>query len=335
MHNILKKFSRFINDIYSKIKSFLINFPSFCQEQYNKLIINTKDMVVKFNNLRNTNLDLAKYHLLEGRIFDAKLRLGILNRFITKNDKEVINLLGWTYYIDGDIDKAFKYFTLANEVKMVNFLSNTDACEQIPLEIYRSRKSWQANYYDSLFLEGRNYLPHKVYELLVEFMPVRQSRKILDLGAATGIMASEFLNNKTGDELFAVENSEAMINHINKFYKNLYEKIYYEDTIDFLLHNQEKFDIILSFCSLDFVKDLSLPLKNIYECLNEGGVFCLTLSTNLEKTKLSLNLANFVYHLNDVIKILEKIGYFILTQNTSKIRNIEYTTIIAKNNYYN
>lgn len=332
---MLKKFLKSGNNIYSRTKSFIINLPNLCQKQYNQLVVDAKEMILKFNNLRNTNIELVKHHLSEGRMFDAKLRLGILSRIIAKEDEEIFNLKGWTYYIDGNIEKSIESFSLANNIKIVDFLSNPGNYEIIPQEIYKTRRSWQAHYYDSLFLEGRNYLPRSIIKSFAQFIPQRESKKILDLGAATGIIAYEFENKNNQDQFFAIENSQIMINYINKFHKNLYKEIFQQEIIDFLKNNQEKFDIILSFCSLDFIQDLGEIFKNSYKSLNDGGVFCLALQVTTDKTQLNNKLYNFVYNVDEIIKILKDIGYYVFKKEISQIRDQEYVTIIAKNNYYN
>ncbi len=332
---MLKNFLKSAKNIYLRAKYSIIHLPNLLQNKYTQLVVDAKEMILKFNNLRNTNIELVKYHLSEGRIFDAKLRLGILSRIIAKEDEEIFNLKAWTYYIEGNIDKSIEFFNLANESKIVDFLSNPYNYEMVPQEIYKARRSWQANYYDSMFLEGRDYLPHSIIKSFLQFIPQREHRKILDLGASTGIISYEISNKNNQDHFFAVENSQNMINYINKFHKNLYKEIFQQEIIDFLENNQEKFDIILSFCSLDFIKHLDNIFTNIYQHLNEGGVLCLTLEVTIDKTKLNTKLYNFVYNVDEIIKSLTHIGFYILKKDTNKIRDKEYLTIIAKNNYYN
>lgn len=108
-----------------------------------------------------------------------------------------------------------------------------------------------------------------------------KTSKIIDIGCATG-ETLRLLEHNNFTNIYGVDNSQSMINHYSGIGKIILSENFPID--------QEKFDVIIMNWTLHFIEDKIKYLTDIFNGLNNNGVFILT-----DKTSLDPYAINF-YH---------------------------------------
>ena len=113
------------------------------------------------------------------------------------------------------------------------------------------------------------------YENFRSIEDILSKKKILDLGCGGGIL-SEHLAKK-GANITAIDSSKPLIDLAKKRAINQNLKINYKlGTIDSLKKNNSKFDVIISLEVIEHVKNYETFLRNIFLCLENGGIVILS-----------------------------------------------------------
>ena len=138
----------------------------------------------------------------------------------------------------------------------------------------------QQNIYDNeIFFSGYKKLREKkinannLFEIpaLFSMMPELKGKRILDLGCGFGEHCKQFVNygaekvvgidiSKKMLEVAMAENCDPKIQYIN---------ISMED----IAQLQERFDIVISSLAVHYVEDFDVVIKNVYNLLDENGIF--------------------------------------------------------------
>lgn len=106
---------------------------------------------------------------------------------------------------------------------------------------------------------------------LFSMMPDLTGKKILDLGCGLGEHCKRFVENGA-KQVVGVDISEKML-EVAKL-ENSDDKITYLNMpMEDISHLQEKFDIVLSSLAFHYVEDFEGVIRNVYEMLEESGVF--------------------------------------------------------------
>ena len=138
----------------------------------------------------------------------------------------------------------------------------------------------QQNIYDNeTFFEGYKKIrenkinANNLFEIpaLFSMMPDLKDKTILDLGCGFGEHCKRFVESGAKKvigidisekmlEIAKEENSDSKITYINMPMENISQL-------------NEKFDIVVSSLAFHYVEDFSGVVKNIYDMLNENGIF--------------------------------------------------------------
>ncbi|XVN40267.1 MAG: methyltransferase domain-containing protein [Rickettsia endosymbiont of Argas persicus] len=330
-----------LSKIKDKIKyyySTIINIPNFIKNKILKFKNYLKDTKYKMNHLRQTNYELGLDHLYRGNLNDALLRFKLVDKFFNPHDSKTYYQLGWTYFLKNDYKKAIEYLEKSNErykTIFINFLKNYKDVTEIPKEIWGKYRDLITKYYPSIFNNDKNiHLPYRfVNDTLKQIDDLPDNYSILELGSNIGLVGTEI--QKRFPESFTltgVEISSLMNDLIEVFNPNIkiYDQIYNTSINEFLKQNTNSYDIILSFCSLSFTKELSVYFNAIYSSLNKDGYFCLCLPTN-SKTQFSVKRKEFIFNPNELNNILQKNNFAVLALNEIILaENNKYCIIICK-----
>jgi predicted TPR repeat methyltransferase len=322
--------------ILRAIKNSAFYLASMLVDKIMASIKDSTNIITTLKNLRATNLDLALYHLQTGNIKDAIFRLWIIDTFISKDDEEVKNLLGWSYYLRGNLKTSLNYFSLAaqNNENIIKFLSPNNSLEEIPFDIYVTYRNYQAQYFDSFFMDKSIYLPFKFANMCLPHLEkLPENSRILDLGSSTGLAAAE-LNALALGQLFkitAVEASGEMINYTNKNHENLYFKIYRSNLDNFLTENTTQYDVVLSFCSLSYKRNLTENIGKICSLLSTEGLAALCFEFSMGQTELNNKKSHFVYNKTELLScILEKNNFILIHSEELCCNEKNYIIIICQ-----
>ena len=172
----------------------------------------------------------------------------------------------------------------------------------------------QQNIYDNqTFFEGYKKIrenevnANNLFEIpaLFSMLPDLKDKTILDLGCGFGEHCKRFVENGA-KKVIGIDISEKMLEIARQ--ENADSKITY---INMPMENisklNEKFDIVISSLAFHYVEDFSGVVKNIYDMLNENGVFLFSQENPLctcfsggnrwtkdeNGNKLYINLSNY------------------------------------------
>ena len=172
----------------------------------------------------------------------------------------------------------------------------------------------QQNIYDNqTFFEGYKKIrenevnANNLFEIpaLFSMMPDLKDKTILDLGCGFGEHCKRFVESGA-KKVIGIDISEKMLEIARQ--ENADSKITY---INMPMENisklNEKFDIVISSLAFHYVEDFSGVVKNIYDMLNENGVFLFSQENPLctcfsggnrwtkdeNGNKLYINLSNY------------------------------------------
>jgi len=333
-----------ISNYLSSIKKFISELPDNISKNAKIIFDGATLMFKKSQEIRKTNIDLAKYHFFNGNITDSIFRLIIIDKFFSKNDPEVKNLLGWAYYLKGKIDKAITNFSFDenNNIAILNFLRKSEDYKEIPEEIYLQIRDNQTLYYDQLFVEksyfnklmAQKNLPYEfIKHTLLSIPSLGKTSDILDFGGATGLVSLELKSNSISnlEKIVCVEPSNKMLEYAVSTNPNLYYKTYNQNLDQFTKDHTEKYDLIFSFCSLDYSSNLRDIFKQISLMLKPQGCFSFFIRLSSKNTKLNYKKTYFIYLEEDIDSFINEAKYTILNSKKITVNNDNYKFVIVKN----
>ena len=111
------------------------------------------------------------------------------------------------------------------------------------------------------------------------FPKSEQSLTVLDAGCGTGL-AAEFLRSYA-KHLIGVDLSEGMLEKAQQ--RDVYDEIHCEDLCQYLLNNQERFDLIVSIDTLNYFGDLQTVVGGAKSSLVANGHFVFTLEKDAQQ----------------------------------------------------
>ncbi len=336
--------SKIIRNSYGSIKDKIKscyhscqNFPSWYMGKIFTFINYFADIKYKVMHLKETNFKLGIEHLYNNNLNDAILRFKLVDTFSSTPDHQVNYWLGWTYFLKNNYEKALYHLQKAfeaDQVKLASFLQTYNSLPEIPQQIWHQYRNFAAEYYNNKFCNNNQlYLPHNfVSRIMSNITDLPDNYHILELGSNTGLVGGEIKKRFPDSFTFTgVENSEIM--NASALHMNIYDHVLEVSIPDFIKQNSNKYDVILSFCTLSFTKNLSDYFNNIYSIVDKLGYFAFCLPIN-NVTNLSLKRKEFVFAITDIKKALSKTKFTILSSEELVIeKNDKYYMVICKKNH--
>lgn len=338
--NIFRNIAFYISEAFRNI----LDLPKILKELLVKLKLFIHDQRFKFNHITEINMELGRYHLRAGHITDAILRFKIAQFFFAKNNPEICYWLGWCYFIKGKYDIATKYLEEgkdADELNLGDFIKNANSLKEVPRAIWEDMREitlieGNKKYYSKDLYHNNIDLPMEFTEFFLNTIQELVSKpKIIDYGSGTGL-AGSYLDYKLDKkyEITGVENNELCLDYIKKMrgergyvYDNIHRA--YLDNPERAFDNT-KYDIILSFDSIGFAKDLSKIFKAFHKNLLRHGIVALLLPSSPE-TMWDQNRKSYSYSVEELSKqvILAKFDITDIKE-WSLGKNRRYVSIIAR-----
>ena len=282
-----------------------------------------KSLPIKLANLTDTNLELADFHLRNGNISDAILRLKITKNLIAPNNKQIEYKLAWCYFIKDEIQQAIlhldKCLDITQAAELKNLLSSNDIAE-IPSAILQQYKDFSAVNWEDKFIDKKcNVYQEVIRALALQMKNIQPGCEILDFGAYNGAIGKEIarqLPNKYSID--AVENCPRM--HKFLLQSNIYHNIYNVSLLDFLDAKNKPYDIIFTLASLSFIKNFTFYLKGLRQRLKQGGYLALVLPINA-CAQIASNKIEFLYNEEEVSQILRELGFKSINSKALQMSN--------------
>lgn len=334
-----------LNSIKSKIKlgcHYIRNFPSWYKGKVWQLINYFIDIKYKIMHIKETNFNLGLSHLKKNNLNDALLRFKIVEKF-SKPEDVIINKvnywLGWTYFLKGNYSKSLSYLQKSpreDVVKLGTFLQNYQKLSEIPQAIWREYRDLTAGYYTSKFLNDKIHMPYSfVSKIISAITNLPDNYTILELGSNIGLVGYEARKRFPDGFIYTgVESSQEMNKLISLYYPNfnIYDQLLEISIPEFLNQQPNRYDVILSYCSLSFTKDLANYFNLIYLITNKLGYFAFCLPID-SIAKFSIERKEFIYTIADIKEVLSKTQFNILNcQELDLEKSGKYYMVVCQKN---
>lgn len=321
-----------------EISAFLFNLPKWIRLKIEEIKSHLALIRIKIKNFYATNLELGLYHLRLGNINDAIMRFMIIDRFIKPTDSAANYSLGWCYFFKNNYTKALKHLNLSREKnakQFVDFINNCNSAQEVPEEIWQIRKDLTTR---KELQKAGNYvanLPQDfIHELFNAMEELPKECAMLDLGCSGGFIGDAIDKKlQKNYHLTGVEDKEELLNnakHLREDKRQVYDDLRQESINDFLSKNKIKYDVVTSFNSLIFAKNLESYFKQINKALKIKGYFALLLPACNEGGWNPLR-SEFIYEEKEVIKQLKLAEFDIVSIKEWKLNRINhYIAYICK-----
>lgn len=337
--------SKTMGAAYSKTKSsvrafaaFIINLPRWTctkiQEAGDYLAL----VKSKMKNFYKTNLDLGLYHLRLGNLNDAIMRLKIVDKFIAPHDSEANYWLGWAYFLKNNHSKALYHLQISHEKDadiLKNFIKNYNSAIEIPRKIWKDYKDLTTHIEMQKAGEYVANLPQEFVQNLFETMQeLPKECSMLDLGCSSGFIGA-IIDRKLQKNyhLTGVDDREEMLENARRLREDkrcVYDELKCSSIEEFLQANGIKFDIVISFNTLNFSRNLEHYFKQIYGAIKAKGYFALMLLAGDETGWHPLK-SEFIYSETDIAKQLKLAEFDLIGIKEWKLKGItRYITFICK-----
>lgn len=328
------KISNWINDKIANI--------ALCKEFFLKKKLELKQHIATvkegLKDLRSTNLALAFYHLNQGNINDAILRFKIIDILVKPNDEETHYGLSWCYFLKGNYQKALEHLSKAgnkDNIGLGYFMTNYQSLAEVPEGLWSEYRHITAAQYNMQWVKYPSHLPKEFVDHLFDKMEeLPKQCKIMDLGCASGLVGSAIdYKLQKNYYLIGVDNISDLtdeIKNLREDKRQVYDELQTASVKKFFNANMTKQDIIISFTSLGFTKNLAPYFANINRMLNKNGYFALLLNT-AQDTLWSPKKSCFLYSSSYIKNQLMLAEFKILDIKEWHIdKNNIYTMFIVK-----
>ena len=312
--NILKYIKTLIVDLIY----YFTSIPEYIRGIHTDIRVFIHDQKIKFQDILSTNIALGKHHLFRGRISDALFRFRMAHILFDTHNKEVNYWLGWCYFFKSNYETAIAYLEDSKEYdkyNLLHFIKDCKTIDTVPENLWNIMQairisSREDNYYysankystnDSTFIN----LPSEFTKLCMNNLEnIEDNTEILDYGCNVGVVGS-MLDHTISSKynISAIETIEMFADyaeHITGDRGRVYDHITLASLHD--THKTlkaKKYDLITSFDSLIFTKDLSGHFKSFHKSLSKDGhlAILLPLATN---TEWSDRNKSFIYSESDL-----------------------------------
>lgn len=315
----------------------LRNLPSLYRNNRKLLSNYIRDIKYKLKNLTPVNLELGIYHLHHNNLNDAILRFNLVRKFFDVDNKTANYLLGWSYFLKNNYEKASNYLALSgnvDDVGLLHFIKNSSACNKIPAPILRQYKNFTAQQFVNNFFSKDIHLPYRLaHKILLHITHLPNQYKILELGINAGVVGIE-IRKRFPDHftLTGVEDAQQMIDLSDAYYPNtkIYDSLI-KSSIEDAIDDVSQFDIILSLCNLSYTQDIESLFKKIYCKLNDNGYFgcCLSIG-NL--TTFSKEHKKFIFDMKTIQNAISNSQFKSLVIDKVGIAKNHYVILVLSKN---
>ena len=303
---------RYVKTFMLELFNYFINIPDYIHKLCTKMVFFIHDQKIKFHDILTTNIELGKHHLFRGRISDALFRFRAAHFLFDTQNKEINYWLGWCHFYKSNYDEAIAYLEDSKEYDtdhLIKFIKTCNTTNTVPealwTRINRIRIAEHDNRYH-IHIKGKYIdIPLEFVQLCMNNLKdVKHGTEILDYGCGSGFVGSMIDHTISSDyKITAIENLDLFVYYAKqltgdrgKIYDKIIEKSLY-DTHKTLI--AKKYDLITSFDSLIFTKDLSSHLKSFHKALSKNGHLAIYLPLST-KTEWSKNNKSFVFDESDI-----------------------------------
>lgn len=323
--NMITKIFKYIQNTMMEFIEYFTSIPSFLRGFFVNVTVFLHDQKIKFQDILQTNIELGKHHLFRGRVNDALLRFRIANTLFDTQNKEINYWIGVCYFFKAKYDMAIPYLEEGQKfdnIRLSEFIQNYDTAKSVPDGVWNIIKSVSIadsddRYYFSNSAGEAIDLPQEFVRFCLQnIKEIKPDMKIMDYGCGTGLVGSML------DKLVSAEYSISAIEDVSMFvdYANeirgdrgrVYDNVFLGSLTNIQnVFSSKKYDLIISFDSLTFTKDLQHYFNFFAKGLSEGGFLAILLPIT-GVTEWSKSNKIFMYSKNDIEEQLKLAEFEIL-----------------------
>lgn len=254
------------------------NIANTCGRADKALDLYSKALALKpdyYEALFNKGAVYQQLNQLEAAISSYKQALSISPEY-----KEACCNLGIALQETGASEEALKYFEKALSIDPENALAKHLAAslhgklaKTPPKEYVKGLFDGFAENFENILVDELEYsIPAELKSMVSQLSPESKELNILDLGCGTGLVGECFIDIK--HELVGVDISEKMISEAHK--KNIYDSLYTDELIEFLLQNTKKYDLVIAADVFVYLGDLSEIFSGVRNIIETGAYFAFS-----------------------------------------------------------
>lgn len=288
------------------------------KHRYTRFKDSISDFFHHFQILKEANISLGKYHILQGNMKDADLRFYITDKVFAPNNPENLYWYSWSKILQKDYASALRILkedNIYDKIGLYNYIANMSSVSEIPTAIIDEYNALTNNYRDNRYFSDKVNLFEKFTQEIVKFIP-------------------EF--NKTENEkeqaapytILDVGSYPAWTEELSQFLPE--SSIIRNISLDEISNVGEKYNLVLAFDSLSYTIKMGESLQKMKQALSAGGIFAVLLP-KAPLTKLDPSLNSFLFYIQYLTDQLELAQFEILSISSVALDKMrEFHIIIAK-----
>ncbi|MFK5891835.1 MAG: tetratricopeptide repeat protein [Pseudomonadota bacterium] len=246
--------------------------------------------------------------------------------------------LGYIYHETGDTEKSkaacLKAQSLDPENPQIKHMIAALGIEPLPetanqqyiKDLY---KDYAGHYDEHLSVTLKSKVPELIFNTTLEFMTSKSpTNTLLDLGCGTGICGNLFIDH--ANKMTGVDLSEEMIEEARK--KEIYSQLFVSDLGEYLVKNNDTFDIAISSDVLIYIGNLQEIFDGVYKSLNKNGLFTFSIesSFNSEDDFILDSTGRYKHNPAYIENIAKNSGFTILSSNETELRQQNKKGVIGR-----
>ncbi|MFK7974261.1 MAG: hypothetical protein AB8B66_05315 [Rickettsiaceae bacterium] len=327
-----KKFSGIMNFCKTSVAG-ILQAPHILKNQLMNIKNDFNRLILKLNNMVQSNMELGLYHLHQANYNDAILRFKLIVNYLSPTNKLAQYWLGWTYLLKGNCRKAIIHLTKAQEedqIGLLHFIKSIDTINTVPLPIHKTHRNLTITDFTKNF---SNNIPQVIaVELSKTAKALPDQYTILELGSNIGLLGNE-IHKRLPDHFrfIATEISTEMVKQQSNLYSEapLYDQVIEVAIDEYLNSVTVQYEVIISLNGFAYNANLGQIFNNIFLTLKENGYFAFALKTS-SVPSFSQHSLEFSYNNTEIATLLQTNGFKVLScQELTLELNNNYTIFVC------
>jgi predicted TPR repeat methyltransferase len=295
---------------------------NFLKQKFDEFIKDCNASKEKLKDIPGTNYQLGLIHMHKGNIDDAVMRFRMV-AFLTPENVGAHYNLGRCLLLLDEEDNARSEFKKVLELDNNNMdakyqllkLDHRESVDIIPVSIIKEKAELAAEHYEEKrLIEGPKNCKAIVNTALANIKDKNPNLEVLDLGCGNGMCGRILRDKQVAKKITGVDISAKMIKRAEKKKiegESVYDTLVTAEIRQYLLENQQKFDLIMANGGFNYFGDLSEIFELLKKSLNPNGTLAFVIKkSDLEKDfRIDIAQDNFSHSQSYVQEQLNKAGF--------------------------
>jgi predicted TPR repeat methyltransferase len=279
---------------------------NFLKQKMDEFVKECNESKEKLKDIPGTNYRLGLTHMHRGNIEDAVMRFRMV-AFLTPENINAYYNLGRCLLLLDDEEGARVQFKKVLEMDANNAdvkyqllkLEHRESIDVIPVSMIKEKTDIAADNYDEKRLaHGPKNCKAIVNTALANIKDKNPNLDVLELGCGSGMCGRILRDKLVAKKITGVDISPKMLKKAEKKKiegEQVYDKLVAAEIRQYLLENNQKFDLVMANGGFNYFGDLSAIAELLKKALNPGGTLAFVIKkTELEKGFL-LDIAQDIF----------------------------------------